>query len=63
MQVREHIQRTQCEDVSWKDLLTVCAGIGAEHVQQMVGEYEDFGIWSVERDANGHVRIRVEDMG
>jgi hypothetical protein len=63
MQVREHIQRTQCSQISWTDLLTICAGISPDHVQQMVKEYEEFGIWLVEHDANGHVRIHVENMG
>ena len=63
LQVREHIQRTQCEEVSWKDLLTVCAGIEQEHVKQMATEYADFDIWSIEHDANGRPRLIVENMG
>ena len=63
LQVREHIQRTQCEEVSWKDLLTVCAGIEQAHIKQMATEYADFDIWTLEHDANGHVRLLVESMG
>jgi hypothetical protein len=63
MQVREHIQRTQCSEVSWKDLLTICAGIPQDQINQMVTEYADFDIWSIEHDANGHVRLLVESLG
>jgi hypothetical protein len=62
-QVREHIQRTLCEEVSWKDMLTICAGIDAEHIKQMAAEYADYDIWSIEHDANGHPRLLVENMG
>lgn len=63
MQVRAHIQRAACEEVAWKDLLTICAGIDAEHVKQMAAEYAELDIWSIEHDANGHPRLVVENMG
>lgn len=63
MQVREHIQRKLCEEVSWKDLLEVCAGIDHAAIKQMATEYADYDIWSIEHDANGQIRLLVQDMG
>ena len=61
--MREHITRTQCKEISWKDLQTVCAGIDKEHLRTMATEYASFDIWSIEHDANGQMRLMVEEMG
>jgi hypothetical protein len=63
LQVREHILRTHCTEISWTDLCTVCRGTNADDVKQMVSEYESYNLWSVENDANGQIRLLVEDLG
>lgn len=63
VQVREHILRTQAQEISWQDLCTVCQGMDQDAIKQMVTEYESYNLWSVEHDANGHVRLMVEDLG
>lgn len=62
-QVREHILRTQAQEISWQDLCTVCQGMDQDDIKRMVTEYESYNLWLVEHDANGHVRLMVEDLG
>lgn len=63
VQVREHILRTQAQEISWQDLCKICQGMEQDDIKQMVSEYESYNLWIVEHDANGHVRLMVEDMG
>ena len=63
LQVRDHIVRTGTHEVSWKDLQTVCAGTDKEALRAMATEYAALDIWSIEQDANGHIRLLVEEMG
>lgn len=61
--VKEHIVRTECSEISWKELCTICHGTPPELVKQMVTEYQSYDVWSIEHDANGQVRLFVENMG
>ena len=63
VQVREHILRTQAQEISWQELCKICQGMEQDDIKQMVSEYESYNLWIVEHDANGHVRLMVEDLG
>lgn len=60
VQVREHIQRTQCTEISWRELCTICNNVAQESIREMISEYASFDIWTVEHDANGQPRLLVD---
>jgi recombinational DNA repair protein RecR len=63
LQVREHIQRTQCTEISWRDLCTICTSISHDSIREMINEYAGFDIWTIEDDANGQPRLLVDQVG
>jgi recombinational DNA repair protein RecR len=63
LQVREHILRTQCTEISWQDLCKICSGTSNDEIKHMVSEYESYNLWSVEHDDGGQIRLLVAELG